>query len=1503
MNTARSAFFRTAAAIWLCLFAGASLVRGAADPDIIFQAGFDGTVAAQAGKRAVKPSSVSGELRFEEGVKGKALVAGEAGALLHYAAKGSVAPKRGAIAMWVKAVDWTPEEEAFHIFFMSSSKTGWVQLYKYLAPNGGLLMLVGKGGGRPYVDYWHVSGDSKKLLVKGRWVHLVGTWDAGRVALYANGEPVASMQGKGEPTELGETFLVGDYPWSKPRPKCKTLIDEFRIYRRPLSPGEVKSLYRSYVGEEEQALGPHRLTVFKTTKPPKIDGVLTDTEWTEPEWGNAAALTGFIDLRTKKFATRQARAWFTWDDERLYFALASDIEAGSAPVANITRRDGAVWGDDAVEFFIAPPDEAGKEKPVYFQLLGNAANVILDNKSNDMSWNGPWSYATKVFGQYWVAEGSIRWADLGLDAPEDGETWRVNFARDWQNPKAWTVWGHTANFHEVKDFVYITFRDVGVVAQVESLGAFTSGNVAFDVSLAGVRTAKPHRVVAQLSFGDDVTEVAATVSPGARKTLEFRTTIKDPAADTMKLRIASETTGDVLWEGTFPFDRTNPIIVELEPLPSEGVIEAKIDISGMAPMPKSPAAKLIFAEVETAKETATFACAPFNDRGRSLTRLPMDRIPVGAFKVSVLVLDGEKPAGETTVAFDRHDEPWRGNTVGLTDRILPGWTPIAVDNHTLSCWGRDVAFDGTLFPSSMVTRDEEVLAGPIRLDARADGGKVEWKDVSFEIVTAAPDRVDFVTAAGSDKLRVVNDAYLEYDGMFFFRTTIAPVGGNVKLDSLALVIPFQDERAVFWHWPGGFPKYGGKVPSGTGALWRQPFRQYMWLGDYDRGLTWFTEDNANWNISDGTGTLELFRKDGVVEWRVHIADAPVELEGPLTITVGLHPTPVKPQRKGWRMFSIASELGQSPNIKWTNPSTTLHFGYPQAPDPAHIKRLTDDAHLRGMRVIPYMHAVRLGEMSPEWQFYGRDWAMPGVIDSSDSDVTRFQGALLGVCPAVKDVRDWFAWKNEHYLDSTGYDGLYYDHSWPYRCSHAKHDHAPGAIPLIGYREQYRRLYTLVKERDPDGFVAAHVSGGLFSPMMSWTDVTIPGEELVSPMMKAREREETKDTNDLFDVIPFDYYHAWCTGRQFGQAPVYLAPVWSFAKHHNCFMLLTDSIGGWRYDGVLLQLYQDLGMGADDVEFLPFWDNGHLIQTRADRAPKELDNPHYPDPLTSAWRRPGKFVLFAVCNMTKADRTVTVAFDAPALGFDPSQIALTDAYPRHPLLAAAPTFTVDVKGHSYRLVLLTAEVDGKTLLYPRPDADAPTPIPALNDRDTWLRGEAPAIAGSGRLRGRGETLLLVGDASHDQDAPLPQESRLAQTFTLAKPARIQSLKAEVMESGGPHQIPCDLRIHKLSPDGTPSDQLAHPRAWAWMASRPGTLVTGKSNFYTFRFKESFVLPAGRYAFVLSKRPSVPENRHHYAFTLWPPDKLPNETALTWTNTHPTGTPAPGVISLSVFAFNQ
>jgi len=147
--------------------------------------------------------------------------------------------------------------------------------------------------------------------------------------------------------------------------------------------------------------------------------------------------------------------------------------------------------------------------------------------------------------------------------------------------------------------------------------------------------------------------------------------------------------------------------------------------------------------------------------------------------------------------------------------------------------------------------------------------------------------------------------------------------------------------------------------------------------------------------------------------------------------------------------------------------------------------------------------------------------------------------------------------------------------------------------------------------------------------------------------------------------------------------------------------------------------------------------------------------------------------------------------------------------------------------------------------------------------------------------------------------LPQESRLAQSFTLKSPTRLQLVRLELREPKG--QCPglfCDLRIYRTNADGSPSQEMADPNARAWLGSRPG-----RPNFFPWYFRKSFVLPAGRYAMVLSKPPALPEERHHFAFGLWEEDRLPGETAFVWESNAPGWRKADGVLSFSVFGFER
>jgi hypothetical protein len=78
----------------------------------------------------------------------------------------------------------------------------------------------------------------------------------------------------------------------------------------------------------------------------------------EGHWAGAGAISGFRCLTTGAPARRQPVVW---------------LARSNPPVAACPVRDGPVWNDDAVEFFVAP--ESGAR---YRQVVVNAAGTVYD---------------------------------------------------------------------------------------------------------------------------------------------------------------------------------------------------------------------------------------------------------------------------------------------------------------------------------------------------------------------------------------------------------------------------------------------------------------------------------------------------------------------------------------------------------------------------------------------------------------------------------------------------------------------------------------------------------------------------------------------------------------------------------------------------------------------------------------------------------------------------------------------------------------------------------------------------------------------------------------------------------------------------------------------------------------------------------------------------------------------------------------------------------------------
>ena len=89
----------------------------------------------------------------------------------------------------------------------------------------------------------------------------------------------------------------------------------------------------------------------------------------------------------------------------------------------------------------------------------------------------------------------------------------------------------------------------------------------------------------------------------------------------------------------------------------------------------------------------------------------------------------------------------------------------------------------------------------------------------------------------------------------------------------------------------------------SGALpaegWHHAFKPFVWLGDEERGFSWFCESEENWSPADPERALTIDREGERVVLRLHLVEG-APIEKPLKYTFGFQATPVKqPEKDAW----------------------------------------------------------------------------------------------------------------------------------------------------------------------------------------------------------------------------------------------------------------------------------------------------------------------------------------------------------------------------------------------------------------------------------------------------------------------------------------------------------------------------------------------------------------------------------------------------------------------------
>jgi len=475
---------------------------------------------------------------------------------------------------------------------------------------------------------------------------------------------------------------------------------------------------------------------------------------------------------------------------------------------------------------------------------------------------------------------------------------------------------------------------------------------------------------------------------------------------------------------------------------------------------------------------------------------------------------------------------WIESDAGLSDRVYPPYKPLRMlrRGRAIRSWGHTIALGATGLPESVDVGQTRVTAGPLAIACNVGGKRVTWPAAKLTITARQPGFVEWSGTAVARGLMLQVCGRMEYDASVVISATITSASDRpVQVRDLTLRLPWARDNA----WLASGLGYRGRREGDR--AWRSIKRgagvgdPAVWMGSVEAGLGWKTW-TAGGCVAAGMATTAapLIRQDG---WEdVTRADAITVKESGdavvLTANLGNHritgtrpwsmqfamlPTPVKPpDARHWQFRYMHKGGGFWPTDKDTPQSflkdngkrldetagplgvkrLNLHdwwgpaFNYAwQWPGPDNLRRLTEEAHKRGMFVKVYNSGRELSTFAPEfWAllYEGTNYAFREDIEPNPrlwyQDAWRQNHLPDGIpsgWPRLHEDRG-----NEHSIpvSNATRNGNFYLESMRYMTRFfgtdgAYWDGADG--PTLGHREMAKRLWVIFKETNPNAVIDVH----------------------------------------------------------------------------------------------------------------------------------------------------------------------------------------------------------------------------------------------------------------------------------------------------------------------------------------------------------------------------------------------------------------------------------------------
>lgn len=605
-------------------------------------------------------------------------------------------------------------------------------------------------------------------------------------------------------------------------------------------------------------------------------------------------------------------------------------------------------------------------------------------------------------------------------------------------------------------------------------------------------------------------------------------------------------------------------------------------------------------------------------------------------------LSGDGQTLQGRAALTKPPTPWLpAQRDWRASKVLPPWTPLTRhegpnQSHQIRSWNGEATLAGP-FLTQLNVRSQPVLAGPIRIVASP---AATWGEA--RVTEELPHRITLSGTGRIGDFAATYQTLMEFDGLLRTDLTLTPPPAGVELTSLVLEIPLRPEVARYYRNPVCRPWDGQKLDEAE-------FLPYAWLGNEERGLSWFMESAANWCRAAGAPAMSLRREPDAVVVRLHIIGRGVRVTKPLMYTFGFEATPVRPlpaQLYDWRFGSGAPIRGSNLFVYgWEQQISALN-GRLLAHDPAQQRKLVDGWRAQGQETLSYTCAQCTAGSSAEYAFFADEWNQPyGATFSGYKRVPdQAPYSMVPVCPA-SSFSDFLVWCAQEHLRNDWGGGIYTDIDGAMPCDNAAHGcgyidafgQSGRSWPLYAHRGLSRRIYEACHAAGKLYF--SHQHSQWFSLFNAFNDGWCPGEQFSSAVVG----QPTFYMDRMSDPVWRSEFYSPTTGVATFLLPELgrlgdEAALKERGPTESCLAAaLAYGVPLW-IGGVNPRVVEEVwdaqrAFGMRGAEFVPFWQQREVSCSD-------------PELRVSLWRKQGGQYLLAVTNFTDRERTAELTLRAP-----------------------------------------------------------------------------------------------------------------------------------------------------------------------------------------------------------------------------------------------------------------